>query len=245
VKDGRSRLQLLAALSADGAVLVGARHAVAPTLTGLRNPARWVAEGGTDAAAGALGLTALWFLALWIVLGIAALTVHELSSGAHSRAIHLMNRMVPKTALRLAAVLTGLGVAAAPAAAFATAQPAPPGAACGAPCQATLPVLSSPAVPRLPALGTAPRLPTLGTTPVPRSLGTAPVLPARSSGYVVRPGDSLWKIAAEGLPPDSPPSEVAVAAARWWSANRAVIGPNPDLLHPGQVLSIPSPPEAA
>jgi nucleoid-associated protein YgaU len=67
----------------------------------------------------------------------------------------------------------------------------------------------------------------------------------RSQAYVVRPGDTLWEIAAERLPRDARPSEVAAAAARWWSANRTVIGPDPNVLHPGQVLSIPSPTEAA
>ncbi|KRF13979.1 hypothetical protein ASG90_14355 [Nocardioides sp. Soil797] len=48
----------------------------------------------------------------------------------------------------------------------------------------------------------------------------------------VRPGDSLWSIAAADLPPGT---DNALVDARWreiWAANRAVIGSDPDLIHP-------------
>jgi len=50
--------------------------------------------------------------------------------------------------------------------------------------------------------------------------------------YTVRPGDSLSKI-AKALLGD---------AKKWrvlYDANRDVVGANPDLIHPGQVLKIP------
>jgi LysM domain len=58
-----------------------------------------------------------------------------------------------------------------------------------------------------------------------------PPLPAQ---YAVQPGDSLWAIAQQLLGD----------GARWeeiWAidGNRETIGPNPDLIHPGQVLLIP------
>ena len=56
---------------------------------------------------------------------------------------------------------------------------------------------------------------------------------------VVRPGDSLWVIAERELPPGAPDSLVA---ARWhalYAANREVIGPDPDVLWPGQRLVLP------
>jgi nucleoid-associated protein YgaU len=56
---------------------------------------------------------------------------------------------------------------------------------------------------------------------------------------VVRPGDSLWRIAAAHLT-DAAPAEVAAAWPRWWQANRPVIGDDPDLIHPGQRLVAPS-----
>lgn len=56
---------------------------------------------------------------------------------------------------------------------------------------------------------------------------------------VVRPGDSLWAIARRELPPGA--SDAAVTD-RWheiYAANRDVIGPDPDLVRPGQRLLLP------
>lgn len=222
-----SQLLVPAVMSADVAVLIGARHAVVRTITGLRHPHRWVAEQGADAAAGALGSAVLWCLAAWIALGVGALVMQELSARAQRTPSRLTTWLLPQAAVRLAATLTGLGIAAAPLAASATPPPAPaPALGCDTSCVASLPALSSPASPRLP------------------SLGLAPALAFGSHTYVVRPGDSLWQIAAGRLPPDARPRQISAAATRWWSANRAVVGPDPDLLHPGQVLSAPPPPEA-
>ena len=51
--------------------------------------------------------------------------------------------------------------------------------------------------------------------------------------YTVKPGDSLWKIAALLLG----------VGSKWniiYEANKSVIGGNPNLIYPGQVLTIPS-----
>lgn len=56
---------------------------------------------------------------------------------------------------------------------------------------------------------------------------------------VVHRGDSLWAIAARHLGPSATDAEIATAWPRWWAANRAVIGPDPDLLLPGQRLTAP------
>lgn len=55
----------------------------------------------------------------------------------------------------------------------------------------------------------------------------------------VRPGDTLWAIAAATARPGEHVDD------RWraiWSANRDVIGPDPDLILPGQQLSLPTTP---
>jgi nucleoid-associated protein YgaU len=56
---------------------------------------------------------------------------------------------------------------------------------------------------------------------------------------VVRQGDSLWSIAQRHLPPDA----AARAIVRRWqaiyAANRALLGPNPDVIEPGQRLHLP------
>lgn len=58
---------------------------------------------------------------------------------------------------------------------------------------------------------------------------------------VVRPGDSLWRIARDRLPADADDATVAGAAAALYAANRPTIGPDPDLLRPGQHLDFPDP----
>ena len=56
---------------------------------------------------------------------------------------------------------------------------------------------------------------------------------------VVRTGDCLWHLAVADLPADASPARVT---ARWraiYRLNAAVIGPDPDLIHPGQRLVLP------
>jgi len=55
----------------------------------------------------------------------------------------------------------------------------------------------------------------------------------------VRAGDSLWAIAARRLPPDAPDAVVAASWPRWFRHNRRLIGPDPDLIHPGTRLRVP------
>ncbi len=57
---------------------------------------------------------------------------------------------------------------------------------------------------------------------------------------VVKPGDTLWAIAARSLPAGATNSEIASACARWHATNRDVIGADPDLIHPQQRLAPPT-----
>lgn len=63
--------------------------------------------------------------------------------------------------------------------------------------------------------------------------------PAPSS-IVVRPGDTLWSIAARALPADASDARIARECARWHAANRTVIGADPDLILPSQQLKSPT-----
>jgi nucleoid-associated protein YgaU len=65
--------------------------------------------------------------------------------------------------------------------------------------------------------------------------------PAMEAGHVtVRAGDSLWSITARELGgPAASDLDVALEWPRWYEANRAVIGDNPGLLLPGQILRPP------
>jgi LysM domain len=60
-------------------------------------------------------------------------------------------------------------------------------------------------------------------------------------GLVVRPGDSLWRIAEQRLHSSASADEVAALVHRLHHRNRGVIGPDPDLIRPGQRLAVPPP----
>jgi LysM domain len=61
-----------------------------------------------------------------------------------------------------------------------------------------------------------------------------------AAAHTVRPGDTLWGIAAAHLPPAArSPAAVDRSWRRVYDANRAVVGPDPDLIHPGTRLLLP------
>lgn len=80
------------------------------------------------------------------------------------------------------------------------------------------------------------------TTPDPAPSGEtgAPAHAVATPTVVVRPGDTLWAVAARHLGPGAPDSAVAAAWPTWYAANAATIGPDPDLIRPGQVLVVPA-----
>jgi nucleoid-associated protein YgaU len=65
-----------------------------------------------------------------------------------------------------------------------------------------------------------------------------------ADAVVVRGGDSLWSIAAHHLPPDPSDADIDTAWRAWYSTNEQVIGDNPDLIKPGQLLLPPTTEEA-
>ena len=73
---------------------------------------------------------------------------------------------------------------------------------------------------------------------VERAVTASPSPPDRTR-VTVRAGDTLWAIAADALGPRADAASVARSVHRWHEANRAVIGPDPDRLVPGQVLTSP------
>lgn len=95
-----------------------------------------------------------------------------------------------------------------------------------------------------------PRVPEPGWTPVPRKPAPAPStevglvssVPAQTapSHVVVRRGDSLWLIAARHLGPQATAQDVAEEWPRWYAANERLVGPDPDLILPGQELVVPT-----
>lgn len=64
--------------------------------------------------------------------------------------------------------------------------------------------------------------------------------PSSRATHDVQPGESLWSIAATHLGDDAGEAEIAAAWPQWYAENRAAIGDDPDLIHPGLVLDKPA-----
>jgi nucleoid-associated protein YgaU len=62
---------------------------------------------------------------------------------------------------------------------------------------------------------------------------------AAPDGVVVHRGDTLWDIVGRALGPGAGDLEIAKEWPRWYEHNRSVIGDDPDLILPGQVLTRP------
>ena len=124
--------------------------------------------------------------------------------------------------------------------------PTPPPATASATPSAAAPALAPP--PPAPARSPSPA-PVRDAAPPPSPSRSGAVPEAAEPVVVVRPGDSLWRIAERDLTAraGSRPSARQVAAAwpRWWAVNREAVGHDPDLLVPGERLRAPagSPPQ--
>jgi len=85
-------------------------------------------------------------------------------------------------------------------------------------------------------------------SPATPQAATPPVDPAEPAPgspeprqVTVRPGDSLWALAAADLGPEASDAEIAAAWPRWYAANTATIGSDPEVILPGQTLDVPGP----
>lgn len=205
----------------------------------------------------------------WLTLGV-LLALGSLVPGVVGRAaVRVADVVTPVLVRRAAAILLGVGLVAglapgaavgAPAAAVAAGPPLPDPAFAPAPAS-TLPLpdpgwgpapgttrVAGPVEPRADAAagaGWVPSPPVVRVQPDLRVLspGTRPGPDdGRPAQVVVHRGDSLWAIAARHLGRGASDAEIARAWPAWFEANRRVIGDDPDVLRPGQVLR---PPEEA
>jgi hypothetical protein len=201
----------------------------AATIAALRAPQRLVDTSGTSALVLALVGGLAWLAWAWGVLGLLLTAASAVPGAIGGAARGLLRVLLPTGARRAAALALGIGMAVNGPLLVGTAvaQPASPGT-------------SSP-IPDWPSTAAAPPV----ASPVPDWPGPPPPA-ASASAHVVVPGDCLWEIAAEGLRAPTgrpaPNADIAVAVAGWWHANRTVVGPDPDLLLPGQVLRPPEHP---
>ena len=80
----------------------------------------------------------------------------------------------------------------------------------------------------------------LAGLPMPdRAIGPARHHAPPAPSVVVRPGDCLWHLAARDLPVGATHQQVTTRWRAIYRLNRALIGPDPDVIEPGQRLVLP------
>jgi hypothetical protein len=226
----RTRVATLLLAAADAATLFGLRPD--PSLAGrLAAPHAWLRTAGTDGAAAELAGAALWCVAAWLAIGLLGAAAGPLP-GATGRAADALARvLLPRVLYRLVAGATGVGIVLTPVVAGAATPP--PGPSRTAPAWPVDNALPAPTWP-----STAPR-----TVPPESQADSHPVVTdhrMRPAAVLVHPGDTLWGIAAGQAGAAQSSARLARTWPRWYAANRAVIGADPDHIVPGQVLHAPT-----
>lgn len=192
-----------------------------------------------DQLAAAAAGTAVAGLAGWLAVGLLAATGSALCSAAGrgaGRTAGLLaragRRVAPAAVHRLVGALLGAGLVLGT---TGTALAAPAGSS-GTPVAVATVATAQAAGDLDPtwSAGPAEHRPAAGN----RLPGPRPRAPLGAE-VVVRRGDTLWDLAARHLGPGAGPVRIAAEWPRWYAANRAVIGPDPDRLEPGQRLRVP------
>lgn len=196
----------------------------------LRHPQEAAVSAGIDALALAAATAACWLALVWLMLALAASAAAVLPGRCGQLADRVVAVTVPATARRLLAVALGLTVATAASAAPAMAGVLPQQRPAASTLDLDWPVASEPSA----------RTPTQATRK-PSAAGADDGTSERREVVVLR-GDSLWTIAQRHLPPGATDAQIAADWPRWYSANRSVVGADPNLLLPGQRLVPPAHP---
>ena len=188
----------------------------------LRRAPEVAAAGAAEAVVLALTGLLAWATWAWGAVGLLLTAAGGLPGMPGALALAVSRVLLPERLRAAAALALGMGLAVAGPAAAAVGTPSGP-------------------PDRPAAVAGAPGPP---DWPSDRTAQQPPVTPAEvADRHVVVPGDCLWRIAEDHLdrsgdPPDD--AQVARAVTAWFSANAEVIGPDPDLIHPGQVLQTPA-----
>lgn len=224
----RSLSSYVCLVGIDIAALVGLRPQPAALVRDLSSPHAWVQSAGADAAAATLGEATLWLAAAWLALGLLAGALASAPGHIGRRAALLTRALLPDVLYRMTVGATSAGLVLAPVAgvgAFAAGGVAHASGSAAA---------QGPSIP-------APAWPTSApdsAAPVAIHHPPPPKASAQAGVVTVRPGDSLWRIAAARLVPTASDKAITAGWRRIYQANRAVIGPDPGLIRPGQHLHV-------
>jgi len=240
-----------------GASLVGAAAVGSIFLTTAR--ATWAAisaAGPADLADGILLVVALVgaALSLWLGLGM-ALSALSAVPGALGRACgQLAGQVAPAAVRKVVAFILGTTLTAAfvPGTALADIGHVPLRPAVVAAARRLMSGLSEAApVASFRDDSRAPRdMDSVDAAPLPVWSTSSPRGPRHNREHVpprsivVHRGDTLWSIAARRLGASATAADIDAEWHRWFAANRDIVGADPNLILPGQVLHAPPPPRA-
>lgn len=243
------RLSVLTALAGYGGLLIALRPQGA-------DQAFWTywSEDPERALVAAAGLAG-WFLAAWLFIVTALAVAAQAPSAAGRIAARIARLVTPRATRRLLGAALGVVLAVGPAGAALAgpAELAPVPAPVVAAAELSFPDLDRPlpeppaptsAAPATPAVSAAPAVSETpsATATVEPSTSPAPAAaapPATARSHAVVPGDTLWDLASAASPPGASPATITQQWKQWYSLNRAAIGADPDLLLPGELLSLP------
>lgn len=225
--------RLVAALGVLGAVaLLLARGGPHDWPASIRDLPRWLGAAPVEARVVSFAALAAWGCLAWLAFVLVAVAVGAFPHGAV--------RDVAERVLGIAVV----GVAAGALVAGPAAADGPfdrPAGSVRSPARSPATAPSAHPTPHL--------LPRATPSPPPPSRAdvATPARPPRpfpprhpGDGVVVVAGDTLWGIAARRLGDRTTPALIAATWPRWYAANRPLIGPDPDLIVPGQRLAPPN-----
>lgn len=215
-----------------GTVLIAGTPHVGELAQDLSAPHRWISLVGPDAAMATLVGALLWLVAAWVAVSLALTAGSLLPGRLGTVARAVAHRFTPAALRRVVVTAAGVSILLAPAAALAspTTSPTP-----GGTVSATMPAVGWPTDPS-PSAAAGSSVPT-GPAP-----STGKISAPRPIGRLtVRPGDSLWSIAARRLGARPSAARIQQEWPRWYAANRPAIGTDPDLIVPGTRLVVPQP----
>lgn len=225
----RALSSYLCVVAADAVAVATLRPDMGVLIRHLAAPHAWVQAVGADTAAATLAAATLWLAGVWLALGLLAGAIAAAPGVVGRTAAGLTRVLLPGALYRIAVGATGAGLVLAPIAG-ATAI-----AGGGMACAAGSAAAAVPPVPT-PMWPTSAPDPSAGQHAIPTP-SPPPPTPA-TDVITVRRGDSLWSIAAARLGRGASDAAITAGWRDIYRANRAVIGPNPDLIRPGQHLRI-------
>lgn len=206
-----------------------------------------------------------WACYAWLALGTVLMALSAIPGAFGSACGSIAEKVTPAAYRRVAKIALGISIAAGPVFGAMPAQAAPVDNTPAAAAAQQLPSLDRPASVEAGSISNAaaqlpsfdrpstsdvsqglpsPDRPISGQVSTNQSESNDSTNRARGADteqaqHVVKRGDTLWDIAKSRLPEGASAAQINHEWQRWYEHNKQVIGEDPDLILPGQVLEAP------